>query len=241
VTGSRKADLLEIDRGGPITLSFNTSMTEKQPPAYRAMLVLTIALSILAIVTMLPSPGASKPNVLGYRSVCSFAPAASALCGLLAGITCTLRNRLASRLAASRRWAPLFAPVGVSIVLVAITVVFAVSFGRAQARFQSVIGKTQAAGGAFGAMADGVYAASAAEGEVSAAVELTVNAGRVDDIRLVEGKNVEASLAARIFEAVISTQSTQVDGVSGATASSQVLLKAVAAAASAAPRAQAVP
>jgi uncharacterized protein with FMN-binding domain len=206
-------------------------MTEKQPPAYIAMLALTVAFSILAVVTMLPSPGASKPNVLGYRSVCSFAPAASALCGLLAGITCTLRNRLASRLAASRRYAPLFAPLGVSIVLVVIAVVFGVSFGRVQARFVSVIGRTQVAGTAFGALADGTYAASLSEGEVSAAVELTVNAGRVDDIRLVEGKNVEASLAARIFEAVIASQSTQVDAVSGATASSQVLLRAVAAAA----------
>jgi uncharacterized protein with FMN-binding domain len=212
-------------------------MTEKQPPAYIAMLVLTVAFSILAIVTMLPSPGASKPNVLGYRSVCSFAPAASALCGLLAGITCTLRNRLISRLAASRRYAPLFAPVGASIVLVAIAVVFGIGFGRAQARFVSVIGRTQAAGGAFGSLADGTYAASVNEGEVSAAVELTVSAGRVDDIRLVQGKNVEASLAARIFEAVITSQSTQVDAVSGATASSQVLLKAVAAAAAAPPAA----
>ena len=77
-------------------------MEKNESPVYWAMLALTLAFSVLAVVTLIPA-GASKPNVLGYRSVCSFAPTATALCGLLAGITCTLRNRMASRRASSIR------------------------------------------------------------------------------------------------------------------------------------------
>ena len=212
-------------------------MEEKQPSAYIAMLAATIIFTLLAIVTMLPSPGASKPNVLGYRSVCSFAPAASALCGLLAGITCTLRNRLVSRKAASNRFAPLFAPIGAAIVLMVVALVFGVRFAQVQSRFVSVIERTKAGGGAFGALKDGVYRGSAGEGDISASVELRVTAGQVDDIGLIAGKNVEASLAAQLFEAVISSQTSAVDAVSGATASSLVLLKAVEAAAAAPPTA----
>lgn len=206
-------------------------MEEKQPPAYIAMLAATIVLSLLAIITLLPSPGASKPNVLGYRSVCSFAPAASALCGLVAGICCTIRRRRFSRTASSARYAPLFVPVGVSLILLVIAGIFTVRFVRVQSRFVAVIEKTQGEGGALGVLKDGVYKASASEGDISAVVELRVAAGRVDDIRLIEGKNVETSLAAQLFEQVVASQSSAVDGVSGATASSHVLLNAIAAAA----------
>lgn len=212
-------------------------MGEKQPPAYVALLGLTIAFTVLAAVTLLPSPGASKPNVLGYRSVCSYAPAATALCGLAAGITCTLRNRLVSRLRASRRYAPLFAPVGVSLALIAVAVVFGVRFAKVQSGFVAVIEKTPPTAAALGALADGVHTATASEGGISATVEMDVTGGRINDLRLVDGMNVEASLAAQLFEAVIGAQSTDVDAVAGATASSRVLLNAVAAAAATPPSA----
>ncbi len=213
-------------------------MEEKQPPAYIALLGLTLAFTVLAVVTLLPSPGASKPNVLGYRSVCSFAPAASALCGLAAGITCTLRNRLVSRKRASTRYAPPFAPAGVSLVLAVIAVVFGVRFARIQSRFVAVIERTPVAAGRLGALADGVHTATATEGDVSATVEMDVAGGKIADLRLVDAKNVEASLAAQLFEAVIAAQSTGVDAVSGATASSRVLLNAVAGAAASPPAAR---
>jgi uncharacterized protein with FMN-binding domain len=212
-------------------------MEAKQPPAYAALLALTIAFTVLAVVTLLPSRAASKPNVMGYRSVCSFAPAASALCGLAAGITCTVRNRLVSRKRASARYAPPFAPVGVSLVLVVIAVVFGVRFARVQSRFAAVLEKTAPAAGSFAGLADGVHTATAGEGDISATVEMDVGGGKVKDLRLVAGRNVEASLAAQLFQAVIETQSASVDAVSGATASSRVLLNAVAAAAASPPAA----
>ncbi len=210
-------------------------MEEKQTSAYYALLGVTIAFTVLAIVTLLPNPGASKPNVLGYRSVCSFAPAASALCGLLAGITCTVRNRLVSRRASSARYAPPFAPLAMIAVLLAVAAVFTVRFIKVQSRFVTVIEKTSTAVGAFGSLADGTRGATASEGDVSATVEIRVVGGRIEALKLIEGKNMDAALAAQLFQEVITEQSSGVDVVSGATASSRVLLQAVSAAAAAKP------
>jgi uncharacterized protein with FMN-binding domain len=65
---------------------------------------------------------------------------------------------------------------------------------------------------------------------VRASVEVTVKSGRIDSMRLVSGENVDAELAARIFARVKAAGSTGVDAVSGATASSNVLLKSLSAA-----------
>ena len=206
--------------------------SERQPPAYAAMLGLSAVLSVLAVVTMLPYAGASKPNVLGYRSICTFAPAATALCGLLAGITCILRNRLVSVRRAATRFQPPFAAVLVLGALVALAAIFGARFGAAQARFNEVIAATGLEGTAFGSLPDGTRRATVAEGEVSATVEVTVAGGAVTGLRLVDAMNVEASVAETVFAAVRQEQSTAVDAVSGATASSNVLLKAIEKAAS---------
>jgi uncharacterized protein with FMN-binding domain len=210
-------------------------MDRNEPAAYWLLLGLTIALSILAVVTMIPNPGASKPNVLGYRSVCSFAPAASALCGLLAGITCTVRNRRVSRRAASARYRPFILPGAVAILLLVIAAVFGIRFGVAQRRFGSVIAATRPSPAALPSLADGSRSAEASEGEISARVEVTVRGGRIEALRLLAGVNVDAALAATIFERVQSAQSLRVDTVSGATASCNVLLAAIDAAASPSP------
>jgi uncharacterized protein with FMN-binding domain len=180
-------------------------------------------------VTLVPNGAASKPNVLGYRSVCSFAPTATALCGLLAGITCTLRNRLFSRRASSARYRPMIIPAGVGILLLVLAAVFGIRFGIAQKRFGAIIAKTAPAAAAV--FTDGTRTAAFSEGEVSAAVEVTVASGRISVIHLVSGRNVDAALAQTIFARIQAAGTTSVDAVSGATASSNVLMKAVAAAA----------
>jgi uncharacterized protein with FMN-binding domain len=207
----------------------------RQSLAYDATLGLTIAFSILAIVTMLPNPAASKPNVLGYRSVCSFAPAASVLCGLLAGVTCTIRSRRLSKNASSARYRPLIVPVGVAVILVAIASVFSARFGAAQSHFGSVIARTPVKGAPFASLSDGTRIGTFSEGDVTATVELTVSAGSISVLRLMAGKNVDGSLASRIFDEVRSAESTAVDAVSGATASCNVLLRAIEAAAGSSP------
>ena len=202
-------------------------MQKNESKAYYGMLGLSLAFSILAVVTMLPNPAAAKPNVLGYRSVCSFAPGASALCGLLAGVTCAFRNRRFSRSAASARYKPLIVPIGVAVLLLAAAAVFGIRFGNAQSRFGSVIAKTEVKAAVFSSLSEGTRSATVSEGEVSATVELTVTAGSIAELRLISGKNIDPALAARLFADVRKAGSVAVDAVSGATASGNVLLKAI--------------
>ncbi len=202
-------------------------MQPKESAAYYCFLALTVVFSLLAVVTMLPNPAASTQNVLGYRSVCSFAPAATALCGLLAAVACTLRNRVFSKSAASARYKPLFVPIGVAVLLIAAAAFFGIRFEVARSHFGSVISKTETRGAPLVSLPDGTRSATVTEGEVSATVQITVSSGAIKDIRLTAGRNVDAALAARIFTEVGQAASTSVDTVSGATASSNVLLRAV--------------
>lgn len=202
-------------------------MNERQPAAYYALIGLSLAFSLLAVITLLPNPAASKPNVLGYRSVCTFAPAATALCGILAGITCIVRNRFVSARRAATRFQPPFVAVVVLGGLIAVAAVFGSRFTAAESRFGAIIEETSPAGGAFASLEDGTRRATVEEGEVSATVEITVASGDITGLRLVEARNVEASVADAVFAAVTESQSSAVDAVSGATASSNVLLKAI--------------
>ena len=208
-------------------VGYDAPMNERQPAAYYVLIGLSLAFSVLAVITLLPNPSASKPNVLGYRSVCTFAPAATALCGLLAGITCILRNRLVSARRASTRFQPPFVAVLVLGGLIAAAAVFGARFTASQSQFEAIIAHTAPTGAAFTSLADGTRRASVEEGEVSATVEVTVSGGSITGLRLVEGRNVEPSVAGTVFAAVEKAQSTAVDAVAGATASCNVLLKAV--------------
>lgn len=204
-----------------------TTKTERQPLGYWLMIGCSLLFSLAAAATLIPNPGASKPNILGYRSICSYAPAATALCGLLAGIACTLRNRFVSTRAASARYRPPFVPVGVGLLLVTVAVVSGIRFAAIQARFGTVIADTAVKGEALPPLSDGVRRAAAVEGEVSATVEIRIAAGRIASIDLKESRNVESSVAEAVFEAVKARNSTAVDAVSGATASCKVLLQAI--------------
>jgi hypothetical protein len=46
----------------------------KKQPHYKILSGLAILLLICALLTILPYPAASKPNLLGYKSLCAFAP-----------------------------------------------------------------------------------------------------------------------------------------------------------------------
>ena len=60
-------------------------------PWYKILLALSLLAALGGIVSLWPASGASYPNVMGYRSVCTFAPAASLYCFAIAGISCFLR------------------------------------------------------------------------------------------------------------------------------------------------------
>ena len=70
---------------------------------YAVLLLVTILATAGGVVTLLPRAAASYPNLLGYRSVCTFAPAASLFCFLAAGVSCFLRASLAKETSGSPR------------------------------------------------------------------------------------------------------------------------------------------
>lgn len=57
----------------------------------RALLVVSLVFAVAAIATVIPNPGASWENVLGYKSLCTFVPMATAICLLLAELMLVVR------------------------------------------------------------------------------------------------------------------------------------------------------
>jgi MFS superfamily sulfate permease-like transporter len=87
-------------------------------PAYQPLLVLSGLFTLGAILTLIPNPGASWPNILGYSSLCTFAPGATFACALLAAVCCTIRARLVRRIPS-----PVFAPVvAIAVLALGLTV-----------------------------------------------------------------------------------------------------------------------
>jgi hypothetical protein len=65
----------------------------RKQPGYSILLGLTITLTVLAILTLLPV--ATHPaNVLGYRSLCTWVPWSTLILAALAGTSCKLRSRI---------------------------------------------------------------------------------------------------------------------------------------------------
>ena len=74
--------------------------------AYRPLLALSGLFALSGLLTLLPNPNASWPNILGYSSLCTFAPGASFACALLAALCCVARARLVRR-----AYGPAFIPI----------------------------------------------------------------------------------------------------------------------------------
>jgi len=68
-------------------------MSAKRQPGYAILLSLTIIFTLLAVITLIPSPNAGKECFLGYKAHCSFTPIGTIICLIASGITCLLRKR----------------------------------------------------------------------------------------------------------------------------------------------------
>lgn len=86
-------------------------------PLYGGLLLFSLLCTVGGILTLIPASGASYPNVLGYSSLCTFAPAATLYCFLAAGITCVLRASLVKR-AAFNQGRPVFKLVPILVLVV---------------------------------------------------------------------------------------------------------------------------
>ncbi len=82
---------------------------------YVALLALSMVLGVAAALTLLPASGASWPNVLGYKSLCTLAPIATAILALSAETVCVIRGRFfGPRRGEKRKWT---APLIVALLL----------------------------------------------------------------------------------------------------------------------------
>jgi hypothetical protein len=63
----------------------------KQEPQFSILTVVALVLAGLALLTVLPR-AASRPDLLGYRTVCGFAPASTVILLALAGFTRVMRD-----------------------------------------------------------------------------------------------------------------------------------------------------
>ncbi|MBN1961285.1 MAG: hypothetical protein JW841_10085 [Deltaproteobacteria bacterium] len=61
---------------------------------YTFFLVLSVSSMLLAVITIIPSPGASKPSLLGYYAVCSFAPISTLIFVVISAIFYVVGKRL---------------------------------------------------------------------------------------------------------------------------------------------------
>lgn len=59
---------------------------------YVFFLGLTILFTLAAVITLIPSPHDPDANIMGYKSMCSWAPWSTLICILCAGISCKVRK-----------------------------------------------------------------------------------------------------------------------------------------------------
>ncbi len=90
---------------------------------YLALLALSLVLGVATVLTLIPAAGASWPNILGYKSLCTFAPIATVIMALVTECVCVIRGRLfGPRRGVKRTWA---VPVIVALALAG-TLIFSV-------------------------------------------------------------------------------------------------------------------
>ena len=60
---------------------------------YWFLFILTVFFTLLTIATLLPTDGASKSSLIGYKAFCTFTPISTLLCAVPAGLVCFIRKR----------------------------------------------------------------------------------------------------------------------------------------------------
>jgi len=95
-------------------------------------------------LTLIPHQGASWPNIIGYSSLCTFAPAASLYCFFIAGSVCLFRANAVKKKHAGRGRDAVPGALAVAAVLV-LAVIFTVQFARVKSAYTEKGPDTQTA------------------------------------------------------------------------------------------------
>lgn len=113
-------------------------------------------------------------------------------------------------------------------ILLMIAIVVVVLIGMIVIMFSSMKPeKLEVSNVDLAAIGDGVYTGSADNGMVSATVSVKVNGGVIQDITILEHETLLGKPAEKITGIIIEQQTLDVDAISSATYSSDVIRKAV--------------
>jgi len=112
---------------------------------------------------------------------------------------------------------------GISIALFAISLCF--SLGACMSNNE--VNRLVIADVPISAVKDGTYEGEFTTTLVAAKVQATVNAGRLESVKVLKHRHGPGHGADAIVDRVIAAQSLKVDAISGATTSSKVILKAI--------------
>ena len=102
---------------------------------YVALLLISLLAAVGAVLTLIPASGASYENVLRYKSLCTFAPAATLFCSFIAGASCVVRASLLKRRALYGR--PVFKTIPLIVLagILVLAILSSVWFVRIDARY----------------------------------------------------------------------------------------------------------
>lgn len=113
--------------------------------------------------------------------------------------------------------------LGLALLLVVMIAVTAVS------RYQEIgdLRRLQITDIDLSKVADGIYTGAYGKEVLAAKLQVTVAAGRISDIQVLEPSNGLGKAASQMISAVLSAQSLEVDIVTGASATSKLVLRTV--------------
>ena len=117
--------------------------------------------------------------------------------------------------------------ISVVCLLVVAVMFFGGKFLYGMLRYKSIIEDTQIKTPDISQIQDGVYNGSFDAVIISADVDVTVQGYKIVGIVINEHKSGRGAPAESIIDEVLTTQSLEVDAISGATNSSKVILKAI--------------
>lgn len=114
-----------------------------------------------------------------------------------------------------------------AIIMLALLVIHIVVYFMDFNNYQKAVSDIVVTDVDISSVEDGTYIGSYDVGYIYAKVKVTVGAGKITDIQLLEHNNERGKKAERITDTIKEKQSISVDGVSGATNSSKVIQMAI--------------
>lgn len=213
---------------------------------YKGLLAFTIVASLGGVLTLIPWDSASQANILGYYSLCTFAPAATVFCFFAAALSCTIRAAYFSPTARAEgslsrgmnrhRLVRLIIIFVLGLIPAVIHVQTGLAFDAALALRTEARKEDQVTLGAdelpsmgpVVPLRDGRYEGSAKSGDVEVALAVFVVDGAIHAVELISSRNLPRHVGTLLAQEAIEFNSTWVDGVSGATLSSAVWQEALA-------------